>query len=47
LQVISEPEITAHKLDRCDKFVILGSDGVWDRITSEVKAHAILVMLLM
>jgi len=33
--VIAEPEVTTHKLDRSDKFVILGSDGVWDRISSQ------------
>ena len=36
--VISEPEVTSHKLDRCDKFVILGSDGVWDRMSSQARA---------
>ncbi|KAL1525791.1 hypothetical protein AB1Y20_020632 [Prymnesium parvum] len=33
--VIAEPELTTRKLDRFDKFIILGSDGVWDRITSQ------------
>jgi len=33
--VIAEPDVTTHKLDRSDKFVILASDGVWDRISSQ------------
>lgn len=33
--VIAEPVVTTHRLERNDKFVILGSDGVWDRVTSQ------------
>ena len=32
---IAEPEVTAHRLDQRDKFVVLGSDGVWDRVSSQ------------
>ena len=39
--VIAEPEVTSHKLDRCDKFVILGSDGVWDRMSSQAPTPAL------
>ena len=33
--VIAEPEVTSHRLDTNDKLVILGSDGVWDRLSSQ------------
>merc|ERR1712216_948659 len=33
--VIAEPEVTTHDLDCSDRFVILGSDGVWDRVSSQ------------
>jgi len=33
--VIADPEVTTHRLNVNDKFVILGSDGVWDRVSSQ------------
>mmetsp|Transcript_42055 Transcript_42055/g.121983 ORF Transcript_42055/g.121983 Transcript_42055/m.121983 type:complete len:428 (-) Transcript_42055:501-1784(-) len=33
--VISQPEVVERKLDRRDKFLILGSDGVWDHMSSQ------------
>ena len=33
--VIAEPEVTSYRLDQQDKFVIIGSDGLWDRMTSQ------------
>ena len=33
--VIAEPEVTTHRLDHNDKLVIVGSDGIWDRISSQ------------
>ena len=33
--VIPEPEVTSHRLDARDKLIVLGSDGVWDRVSSQ------------
>lgn len=33
--VISEPEVTSHRLSKRDQLVIFGSDGVWDHISSQ------------
>ena len=33
--VIADPEVTTHRLDAQDKHIIIGSDGIWDRITSQ------------
>lgn len=33
--VISQPEVSEKKLDKKDKLLILGSDGVWDHISSQ------------
>jgi serine/threonine protein phosphatase PrpC len=33
--LISEPEISKYDLTREDKFIILGSDSVWDVMTIE------------
>jgi len=33
--VIHEPEVTSHQLDGRDTHIILGSDGIWDRISSQ------------
>ena len=33
--VIAEPVVSSHRLERNDKFVIIGSDGVWDRVSSQ------------
>jgi serine/threonine protein phosphatase PrpC len=33
--VIAEPEVTSHRLDQHDRFLIIGSDGVWDKVTSQ------------
>lgn len=33
--VIADPEVTTHRLDQYDKHIILGSDGIWDRISSQ------------
>ena len=32
--VISEPEISSHRLSKGDKVLIFGSDGVWDHVSS-------------
>jgi len=33
--VTPEPEVTCKRLDRDDKFLIIGSDGIWDCINSQ------------
>lgn len=33
--VSSQPEVVERKLDSRDKFLILGSDGVWDQVSSQ------------
>jgi len=33
--VIAEPEVTSHRLDANDRYVIFGTDGVWDHVTSQ------------
>lgn len=33
--VISSPEIFTHQLNIEDKFIVLGSDGLWDVMSSE------------
>ena len=33
--VISDPEVTSHRLSKRDQLVIFGSDGVWDHISSQ------------
>ena len=33
--VISSPEVRRHQLTLKDKFIIIGSDGLWDKVTSE------------
>ena len=32
--VISEPEISSHRLSKRDQVLIFGSDGVWDHVSS-------------
>merc|ERR1719506_1032950 len=34
-QVSSKPEISERKLDKRDRVLILGSDGVWDQMSSQ------------
>eukprot|EP00929_Paragymnodinium_shiwhaense_P094971 TRINITY_DN5589_c0_g1_i1.p1 TRINITY_DN5589_c0_g1~~TRINITY_DN5589_c0_g1_i1.p1 ORF type:complete len:500 (+),score=73.94 TRINITY_DN5589_c0_g1_i1:116-1501(+) len=31
----ARPEVTSRRLDAKDKFVVLGSDGIWDQVTSQ------------
>ena len=33
--VISEPEISSHRLSKRDQVLIFGSDGVWDHLSSQ------------
>ncbi|KAG8458325.1 hypothetical protein KFE25_005172 [Diacronema lutheri] len=33
-QVIAEPDVTVHRLTKHDRYVILGTDGVWDQLSS-------------
>ncbi len=33
--VTSKPEIKRHPLERGDKFLIIGSDGLWDKLSNE------------
>lgn len=33
--VIARPEIESHTIDEADRFIIMGSDGVWEFITSQ------------
>lgn len=33
--VISAPEVKRHHLSLKDKFIIIGSDGLWDKVSSE------------
>lgn len=34
-QVVAEPEVSVHKLREGDRYVVLGSDGVWDQLSSQ------------
>jgi serine/threonine protein phosphatase PrpC len=33
--VIAEPEVASYRLDQNDKHIIIGSDGLWDRLSSQ------------
>lgn len=34
-QVIAEPDVTVHRITEHDRYVVLGTDGVWDQISSQ------------
>jgi serine/threonine protein phosphatase PrpC len=34
LGVINKPDIVYHELDYADKFIVLGSDGVWEWLSN-------------
>ncbi|GFP81513.1 probable protein phosphatase 2c 75 [Phtheirospermum japonicum] len=37
--VISEPEVTFTRRDKEDEFIILGSDGLWDTVSTRMAGH--------
>jgi serine/threonine protein phosphatase PrpC len=39
--VIAEPEITHHTLMPYDKYLVLGSDGIWEFISSQEAAQVV------
>ena len=44
--VIAEPEITTHQLGPHDRYLILGSDGIWEFITSQMACDLVNTMVL-
>ena len=34
LGIISEPEMTEHKITASDKFIVLATDGIWDYLSN-------------
>lgn len=45
--VTAEPVVTGHKIDKGDRFMILGSDGLWERITNEEAVNVVAESLKM
>lgn len=33
--VTAKPEVFTHKLDPADSFLVIATDGLWDRVTNE------------
>lgn len=39
--VIPEPDVTVHKIDPTDEFVVVSSDGVWEFLKSKTVGDAV------